>query len=1800
MKRLLFFLMAIMFAIQGWTQDTIQIGTGTTITYRVPVDNNWNYSYSQQLYTAAEILAANDGNMPTEQAITQLAFDYVPEGTLDVTNVDIYIGHTTTSTLSMWELPSLHQLCFSGTMHLSQGWSFITLDAPFVWDGVSNIIIAVNKRTGSYAGSSYTFRATDMTPSQAIRMQRDDTGPYDLTTFGSPATSSRNNIKIVFDVPPPCMVPSALTTSNIAPFTADISWTPQTTTYSFEVQYKPASVTDWADQSGAVVSTIVNDTFLHLTNLAQNTSYNFRIREVCGGGDVIGTDVSTWGYVNFITLISCPAPTGFVLIDSTLTTTDAVVVWNPTEDGLAQGYVLQYKPSSITSWDDAEVVSNPTTDTFMTLSSLTPATLYNVRLMAECDPGVDSSEWVNLSFGTLCATITDADLSVAPWTDGFEAGMNCWQTNIYYSGTYYDIPYWTTNDNLLYGGNTTHTGSKAAGYGAYSISSGGWATMISPAIESSNDLRLKFWYWKSGAGESLDVYISTSPDTTAENLTLLDHITTAASSYTQKEYVIAANDGSPRYIIFKGASAWGYNILIDDVVIELAPTCPDVYGFSVGVGSNASAIVSWDTASATAPSEGWNIVYAETSTTPFDPSTQSAIPVMATDFPYIISGLTVGSTYTFAMQSACGGAWSDTTTITISAGVTLPYTQDFEDTTNVSEWQFTTSTVNAWFIGSATGNTGNSMYISNDNGVTNSYTVSTLTYAYAYAIIDFGQYAGYNFTFDWKAQGESSSYDYLNVYMLPTNAEMPSDGFPSSQYAIATNLNLQSTWQHASFMLDPSEYSNQVKKLVFVWYNDVSVGTQPAAAIDNISIIGSDCGFITGLNVGNITVNTANVTFSDSNPNATQWEYVYGEANTITDPSAETPTQIMEDTIALSGLTANTVYDVWVHESCAGAEWVMATFTTMSDVATLPYCYSFEDDDPNATEATAWRSASNNAIVWVIDTVAGNGVTTAGTKAAYTSADNGATMRGAISTYTQSFVYYYRSFDVGTDSATYTLSFDWKNAGYLDTYNNAVYDRVDVYLADEDYEIPNTVTGLPSGEGVINLGYVYGSASAWQHETIQLPPFAGTKKLIFVQYGMYTTSGAAIDNVCLNTTTCFIPENVAVANLTTTTADITWTENGADSYIVSYVVDGVQTDTNVTNSPYTFPTFAAIGTDYMFGVRAICGTDTTNYSAIGTFRVPCSDGAISTFPWTDGFENGLGCWTLTSSNTINWNVVQSGSSPTASPFSGSNMARYNFYSSTEGNWATMVTPLMNFTSPMALTFQLYRYNDTGYPNDMVYVYANSTPDTVGGTLLATINPDTSANGWYFYYLPIQDASATALQGNQYIVFKAYSDYGYNVYIDDVAIDVTPNCNYVYGLHTTSIGDDTVSLAFTEAVLGANPSTTWECSYGEAATVTDPENGNTITVSTNPFTITGLNSATLYNVWVRSTCDAGYGNWANVQFTTTSPCPVPTGLTFDNAGTESLDVHWDANTSVSSFEIIYGATGFILGDGTELGSQSGITDTTYQITGLTASTDYDVYVRSNCGSSYSVWVLIPVHTLACDVVDQCTYTLVLNDSYSGLDGWNGNYITISQDTIEVFRGTIDDGYNTASFSIPLCKDVSSVITYHKDGNYPTENSFVLKDNAGVTIASAAQGSLSADMSISFTSICATCFPVTALTVSDITTTDATISWTGNGISTDYILEYSDTIFTPGDGTATNIPLSDTFYTLTGLNHSTLYYFAVRVDCGNDDLSAWQTSSLITACGAITTIPYTNNFDTYGTGTNIMPTCWTKINTYSGNY
>jgi len=57
---ILLWIFAAMFSFSGFTQSTVQIGTGTSTGQRIPIEPAYDYTYAQVIYLQSEISTAGD------------------------------------------------------------------------------------------------------------------------------------------------------------------------------------------------------------------------------------------------------------------------------------------------------------------------------------------------------------------------------------------------------------------------------------------------------------------------------------------------------------------------------------------------------------------------------------------------------------------------------------------------------------------------------------------------------------------------------------------------------------------------------------------------------------------------------------------------------------------------------------------------------------------------------------------------------------------------------------------------------------------------------------------------------------------------------------------------------------------------------------------------------------------------------------------------------------------------------------------------------------------------------------------------------------------------------------------------------------------------------------------------------------------------------------------------------------------------------------------------------------------------------------------------------------------------------------------------------------------------------------------------------------------------------------------------------------------------------------------------------------------------------------------------------------
>ena len=103
-----------------------------------------------------------------------------------------------------------------------------------------------------------------------------------------------------------------------------------------------------------------------------------------------------------------------------------------------------------------------------------------------------------------------------------------------------------------------------------------------------------------------------------------------------------------------------------------------------------------------------------------------------------------------------------------------------------------------------------------------------------------------------------------------------------------------------------------------------------------------------------------------------------------------------------------------------------------------------------------------------------------------------------------------------------------------------------------------------------------------------------------------------------------------------------------------------------------------------------------------------------------------------------------------------------------------------------------------------------------------------------------------------------------------------------------------------------------------------------------------------------------------------------------------------------------------------------------------------------------------------------------------------------------------------------------------------------------------------------------YDVTGLSVSDITTSSATLSWEG-GEATQWQVAYGTANNFEG---ATEEIVSTASYNMTSLQSSSTYFVKVRAFCGGEDFGSWSNVlSFATACDAmdLSNVDFSENFD-----------------------
>ena len=509
----------------------------------------------------------------------------------------------------------------------------------------------------------------------------------------------------------------------------------------------------------------------------------------------------------------------------------------------------------------------------------------------------------------------------------------------------------------------------------------------------------------------------------------------------------------------------------------------------------------------------------------------------------------------------------------------MPYSCDFTNDAENSQWLMTQTGLNHFVIGDGTSydeGSDMSMYISNDDLGTYDANAEA-SYIYAERIIDFGETPiSINISVDWKASGNingTSMNSALIVYLRDADEATPT-GFPSyvNNYLQYSNSNYE--WTHQDIQVD--EVSGLKKIQFFTWGYDQGTATQVPAAIDNISIVEATC--ITPSFTVVPEAFSATVSW-DGDPSGS-YLVVYRPQGTSS--SENLYENVVGDSVVLTDLTPATNYYVWVAQLCGSDTSVMGfahTFTTECATITVTDDHAFVEGFDGIT----------SGIPYCWDNAEGTTTSDSYKWTSYTPGETGAGLR--FNSYSNSS---------GNTNFLKTPVLDLSQTTdpqVTFSYKNPTGGDFSVYLS--------TDGGLTYTTA---LGTGLTGTSVWTNVTYPLSNLSDASQVVIVFKGTsnYGSGDAYIylDNVIVGATpTCPTPTNITATSTSTDTIILSWTDADGELWDIIYGPSGFDiessedatTITGVMENPYPISELSG-GVTYDFYVRRDCGGEVSPWS----------------------------------------------------------------------------------------------------------------------------------------------------------------------------------------------------------------------------------------------------------------------------------------------------------------------------------------------------------------------------------------------------------------------------------------------------------------------------------------------------------------------------------------------------------------------------------------------------------------------------
>ena len=304
-----------------------------------------------------------------------------------------------------------------------------------------------------------------------------------------------------------------------------------------------------------------------------------------------------------------------------------------------------------------------------------------------------------------------------------------------------------------------------------------------------------------------------------------------------------------------------------------------------------------------------------------------------------------------------------------------------------------------------------------------------------------------------------------------------------------------------------------------------------------------------------------------------------------------------------------------------------------------------------------------------------------------------------------------------------------------------------------------------------------------------------------------------------------------------------------------------------------------------------------------------------------------------------------------------------------------------------------------------------------------------------------------------------------------------------------------------------------------------------------------------------------------------PKPTALGVTAASINQTSAELFW-TDGGYSNWDIAVQPLGSAI---PASGGNYQTDQNPYQLTGLTAGTQYQYWVRAECSTGSGIFTAwagpYAFNTQICDALDTCNFKFRLSSSNNA--GWQTTRMQVRQNGIVVatIGSTYPTGPGPVDVIVPLCKNVPFDLYWSVAGAQLQRAIVKIYNGFDQLIFTKAAGvGAAGDIVYSETAVnCDTprcnIAPV-SLVCNNLTTTTAQLTWSATATTTWDVYYVPTGSAPPNPATVPTVSgVTSNPYTVTGLTPDTTYDFYVRVQCSPDP-SAW---SAVSTCTTIATCP-----------------------------